>query len=327
MDDRDPRDELADIAASTRALIAWYAESGLDGVVADDPDGAFDALSATARTLQSPRSPARAAPAKPEPQVPVVEARAQQAPPPQAPQQPAPQPQQPPQAPPASRAPVVPSSPSGRPAPVSAAAPVSVPPSVAFAPEERRARLALLQEEVRGCEKCKLAPTRRNTVFSRGNPLAELCFVGEGPGADEDEQGEPFVGKAGQLLDRMIAAMGYARDEVYICNVVKCRPPENRKPEPEEMAACASYLTQQLSLVKPKVIIALGATAVTGLIGATEGITRLRGKWRLYKGQIPIMPTFHPAYLLRQPAAKKDVWDDLQQVMKHLGKSPPEKRG
>ena len=163
---------------------------------------------------------------------------------------------------------------------------------------------------------------RKQTVFSRGDPFAELCFIGEGPGADEDAQGAPFVGRAGQLLDKMIVAMGYGRDDVYVVNIVKCRPPENRKPEPEEMEACTPYLNQQLGLVKPKVIVALGATAVQGLVGTTEGIMRLRGKWKLYKGTIPIMPTFHPAYLLRQPAAKREVWEDLKQVMKHLGRTP-----
>jgi len=183
-------------------------------------------------------------------------------------------------------------------------------------------RLALIAEEVRPCTKCVLSETRTQTVFARGNPFAELCFVGEGPGAQEDAQGEPFVGPAGQLLDKMIAAMGYHRDDVYICNIVKCRPPNNRKPEPNEMEACAGYLRDQLALVKPKVIVALGGTAMTGLIGTTEGITRMRGKWKLYKGTIPIMPTFHPSYLLRDPSKKREAWQDLQQVMKQLGKAP-----
>ena len=189
--------------------------------------------------------------------------------------------------------------------------------------DDRRVQLSVLAEEVRGCQKCGLAKTRTKTVFARGNPFAELAFVGEGPGYDEDQQGEPFVGKAGQLLDRMIAAMGYARDDVYVANIVKCRPPENRKPEPDEMAACVGYLNTQLALIQPKVIVALGATAVQGLIGTSEGITRMRGKWKLYKGRIPIMPTFHPAYLLRQPGAKRDVWNDLQEVMKRVGKARP----
>jgi DNA polymerase len=202
------------------------------------------------------------------------------------------------------------------------AAQASAPADVA-ADVDRTVRLALLAEEVRGCQKCVLHTKRTQTVFARGNPHAELVFVGEGPGADEDAQGEPFVGKAGQLLDRMIAAMGYARDDVYVANVVKCRPPDNRKPEPDEMASCLPFLISQLGIVQPKVIVALGATAVQGLIGTTEGITRLRGKWKLLKGKLPIMPTFHPAYLLRQPGAKREVWSDLQEVMRHLGKAPP----
>jgi DNA polymerase len=133
----------------------------------------------------------------------------------------------------------------------------------------------------------------------------------------------PFVGKAGQLLDRMIVAMGLGCDEVYVCNIVKCRPPDNRKPEPDEMRACLPYLEKQLELIQPEVIVALGATAVQGLLGTTGGITRLRGRWRLYQGKLPVMPTFHPAYLLRTPRAKRDVWDDLQEVMRHLGRPIP----
>ncbi|WP_438005849.1 uracil-DNA glycosylase family protein [Sorangium sp. So ce321] len=220
--------------------------------------------------------------------------------------------------------------PSPRPAVSAAAAPradtaarANAPPP--GTPEERATRLLLIAEEVRTCEKCPLHEGRTHTVFSRGSPLSEVVFVGEGPGAEEDMQGEPFVGPAGQLLDKMIAAMGYHRDDVYICNIVKCRPPKNRKPEPAEMAACSPYLTSQLALIKPKVIVALGATAVQGLIGTNEGITKLRGTWKLYKGSIPIMPTFHPAYLLRQPNAKRDVWSDLKEVMRHLGKSAPDR--
>jgi DNA polymerase len=207
--------------------------------------------------------------------------------------------------------------------PLAPAAPSAAVPT--GSPDERRARLALLAEEAQSCSRCVLHEERKQAVFARGNPFAELCFVGEGPGADEDALGEPFVGAAGQLLDKMIAAMGYRRDEVYICNIVKCRPPKNRKPEPEEMAACSPYLTEQLALIKPRVIVALGATAVQGLLGATEGITRLRGKWKLYKGTTPVMPTFHPAYLLRSPGAKREVWADLQEVMRHLGKAPAAK--
>jgi DNA polymerase len=190
-------------------------------------------------------------------------------------------------------------------------------------PEARRVALEVLSEAVRGCTRCALHSARIQTVFARGNGSSGLCFVGEGPGADEDQQGYPFVGAAGQLLDRMIGAMGIERDDVYVCNVVKCRPPNNRKPEPAEMAACSDYLKQQLDLIQPQVIVALGATAVTGLLGTTEGITRLRGKWKLYRGRVPVMPTFHPAYLLRTPGAKREVWEDLQAVLKQMGRAVP----
>ena len=182
-------------------------------------------------------------------------------------------------------------------------------------------RLQILADDARACDACRLHSGRTQAVFARGNPLADVCFVGEGPGADEDAQGEPFVGRAGKLLDRMIAAMGYGRNEVYICNVVKCRPPENRKPEADEVGACAHFLTEQITIVDPKVIVALGTSAAEGLIGYTGGITAIRGKWRLYKGRIPVMPTYHPAYLLRQPSAEREMWSDLQQVMRNLGKA------
>jgi uracil-DNA glycosylase len=191
--------------------------------------------------------------------------------------------------------------------------------------EERATRLTVLAETVKGCTRCALHEARTQTVFARGNGASGLCFVGEGPGADEDAQGFPFVGPAGQLLDRMIAAMGIERDDVYVCNIVKCRPPKNRAPEPEEMSACMPYLAEQLSLVEPQVIVALGKTAVQGLFGTAEGITRIRGRWRLYQGRVAVMPTFHPAYLLRNPAAKREVWADLQLVLKHLGRSLPAK--
>ncbi len=191
--------------------------------------------------------------------------------------------------------------------------------------EERQHRLTVLADEVKACTKCVLHVERQQTVFARGNGSSGLCFVGEGPGADEDAQGFPFVGPAGQLLDKMIAAMGILRDDVYVCNIVKCRPPKNRTPEPEEMSACMPYLTEQLSLIEPQVIVALGKTAVQGMFGTAEGITRIRGRWRLYQGRIAVMPTFHPAYLLRNPAAKREVWADLQLVLKHLGRSLPGK--
>jgi uracil-DNA glycosylase len=209
--------------------------------------------------------------------------------------------------------------------PLPTAAP-EAPAPLALEPGERLRRLGLLEESVRGCTRCALHAGRTQTVFARGTGASRLCFVGEGPGADEDAQGYPFVGKAGQLLDKMIEAMGFTRDEVYVCNIVKCRPPNNRKPEPEEMAACLPYLKEQLELLDPEVIVALGATAVQGLFGTSEGITRLRGRWKLYLGRVPVMPTFHPAFLLRNPAAKREVWDDLQAVLRQMGRSPPARK-
>lgn len=205
------------------------------------------------------------------------------------------------------------------------AAPAALPPTTGLSLEERRARLDVLGESIKGCTKCGLCEARTQTVFARGNGSSGLCFVGEGPGADEDAQGFPFVGAAGQLLDKMITAMGIERDDVYVCNIVKCRPPQNRTPLPEEMSACLPYLNEQLSLVEPQVIVALGKTAVQGLFGTAESITRIRGRWRLYQARIPVMPTFHPAYLLRTPGAKREVWDDLQAVLKHMGRAVPGK--
>ena len=167
------------------------------------------------------------------------------------------------------------------------------------------------------CEACPLSKTRTRVVPGVGRLSPDVMFIGEGPGADEDRQGLPFVGRAGELLTKMIAAMGYAREEVFIANVVKCRPPDNRKPTPQEMSACMPYLRRQVALVNPKTIVALGATAVQGLFNTTQGINSLRGRWMSFQG-IPVMPTFHPAYLLRMPVAKRDAWSDLKQVMARL---------
>jgi DNA polymerase len=168
------------------------------------------------------------------------------------------------------------------------------------------------------CTLCKLHKGRHTIVFGVGNPKARLMFVGEAPGEDEDLQGEPFVGKAGQLLTKMIEAMGLRREDVYICNTVKCRPPNNRNPEPDELAACEPFLKGQLAAVKPEVIVTLGKFAAQALLREQTPITRLRGQWREYEG-IPVMPTFHPAYLLRSPQEKSKVWEDLQRVMAKLG--------
>ena len=203
------------------------------------------------------------------------------------------------------------------PAPTSAPAPAPV----AQGPVKT---LTEVRQELGDCKRCKLCNGRTQIVFGTGNPRAELVFVGEGPGADEDQQGVPFVGKAGQLLTKMIEAMGFKRDEVYICNVVKCRPPNNRNPEPDEIEACEPFLKAQLAAIRPKVIVALGKFAAQTLLRDSTAITRLRGQWREYQG-IPLMPTFHPAYLLRSPDEKKHAWLDLQQVMKRFGKESPKR--
>jgi DNA polymerase len=195
------------------------------------------------------------------------------------------------------------------------------PPRAEIAPDEKRRRLELLASEAAICTACVLHERRTQAVFARGSADAELVFVGEGPGQEEDLQGFPFVGPAGQLLDRMIVAMGYGRDEVYVCNIVKCRPPENRTPRPEEAIACAKYLVPQLELVAPKVIVALGRCAAENLGVAGQG-GGWRGRWGAWRG-VPVMPTYHPAYLLRSPEFKRVVWEDLQQVMGRLGRTPP----
>ena len=186
----------------------------------------------------------------------------------------------------------------------------------------------MIAAEAAACTKCGLAKARTTVVFSRGSPEARLLFVGEAPGADEDEQGLPFVGRAGQLLDKMIGAMGLdPADDVYVANIIKCRPPGNRKPEPIEVETCIPYLHEQIAAVEPAVIVALGNTAVAALLETKLGITKVRGQWKLYRGKIPVMPTYHPSYLLRpspqQAEAKKQTWEDLQAVMKELALPKP----
>lgn len=175
------------------------------------------------------------------------------------------------------------------------------------------------------CTLCPLHKTRNKIVPGQGNPHPELLFIGEAPGADEDRQGLAFVGEAGQLLTRIIQAMGFTRDEVFIANILKCRPPNNRTPLPEEMAACMPFLKAQIRLLKPRVIVALGATAVRGLLNPSVGITSLRGTWRKWEG-LDVMPTFHPSYLLRTPSAKADVWKDMQEVVRFLGRTLPPRK-
>lgn len=182
-----------------------------------------------------------------------------------------------------------------------------------------------LRETIGDCSKCKLHSGRTNLVFGEGSPEARLVFVGEGPGREEDLAGKPFVGEAGKLLTRIIEnGMGLKREKVYICNVVKCRPPNNREPEPDEKEACLPFLKQQLRLIKPDVICTLGRVAAQGLLGSDFKITRDRGKWRSFMG-IPLLPTYHPAYLLRNPSAKRLVWEDVQEIMKQMGLEVKEK--
>ena len=174
-----------------------------------------------------------------------------------------------------------------------------------------------LKIEVEQCRRCSLARTRSSIVFARGNPMADLVFVGEAPGLEEDRQGLPFVGEAGALLDRILFAMGLSADDVYICNLIKCRPPGNRNPEAEEVAACRVYLERQLTLLKPEVIVTLGRFAAQSLLDVVTPVSRLRGNWYQYQG-VDVLPTFHPAYLLRKPADKKHVWEDMKKVKQRL---------
>lgn len=203
---------------------------------------------------------------------------------------------------------------------------------VSMAPTPRlaipQASLLSVREDLGDCRRCGLCAGRQNIVFGTGNPDAKLVFVGEGPGADEDRQGEPFVGAAGQLLTKMIEAMGFSRADVYICNVVKCRPPQNRDPLPDEVAACEPFLKRQLAALKPEVIVALGRFAAQSLCGEATPISKLRGSFRNYEG-IKVMPTFHPSYLLRNEGDRQLrglVWQDLKEVvaaLKAVGVEPP----
>ena len=199
---------------------------------------------------------------------------------------------------------------------------------------DKPARLGAIAQRVATCRLCPhLASSRTQTVFGVGNPEAELMFIGEAPGADEDRQGEPFVGRAGQLLTRIIAAMGFSRDDVYIANVLKCRPnmpvgePGNRKPTVEEMATCLPYLSEQIEIIGPKVLVALGATAVEGLLKIREPMNKLRGRWHAY-GETPLMITFHPSYLLRNQSntEKRKVWEDMLLVLARLERPITEKQ-
>jgi uracil-DNA glycosylase len=180
--------------------------------------------------------------------------------------------------------------------------------------------LATLERFLAGCPRCKLSGSRTRIVFGAGNPGADLMFVGEAPGREEDEQGLPFVGAAGSLLTKIIEAMGTTRDDVYIVNTVKCRPPENRNPEPDEVAACRPFLEEQIRLVAPRVIVTLGTFAAQAILGTDEPISQLRGRWHVAHGA-RVMPTYHPAFLMRSPKHKKEVWEDMQKVRDRLAGS------
>jgi len=230
--------------------------------------------------------------------------------------------------------PVSPPPPAAPPAP--AAAPVALfgagdagPFTTPVWPRDEKLRLLADMDanEVKGCTKCRLCEGRRNTVFGEGDPDAAVMFVGEGPGETEDNTGRPFVGEAGQLLDKMIGGMGLAREQVFIANIVKCRPPENREPAPDEVATCTPYLVRQIEIVRPKVIVTLGRPASQYMLSTKQSMTRLRGAWHARRG-IRLMPTFHPAYVLRQytPETRAAVWSDLRKVMAELGLEPPPKK-
>ncbi len=291
------------------AQLAWQRDAGLLDTPSQGPLPVASVVAAPVPVSVSAPAPARAEPPPPAP-VAVVAAPLVSAPP---------------TVPVPMAAPVLPE-------------PVKVPPPAAvvtpIAPanfEGRAGALRVIQEEVRACRACKLAPTRTQTVFARGNPNARLCFIGEGPGADEDRTGLPFVGVAGQLLDRIIAAMRLTEDQVYIANIVKCRPPNNRVPYDEEMSACTPFLLRQLEVVKPEVIVALGKTAAGFLLEDKSTMTTMRGRWRSWKG-VAVMPTWHPSYVLRvrddpKSTARAEVWTDMKLVLERLGLPVPSPRG
>lgn len=196
-------------------------------------------------------------------------------------------------------------------------------PPVPSATAEPAGRLSALAQQVAACARCdELARTRKQTVFGVGNPEARVMFIGEAPGADEDAQGEPFVGRAGQLLNRIIAACGWQREDIYICNILRCRPPGNRTPSPLEAGNCREYLDAQIAIVDPEYIVCWGSCAAQNLLGVTDPIGRMRGRW-FQHGRAKVLCTYHPSYLLRNPAAKKPVWDDMLFLLDDMGLQPP----
>lgn len=215
-----------------------------------------------------------------------------------------------------------PASPPQRPAPLPQVSMPARPAAAPTAAPDRATALKLIRDDLGDCQRCPLGKTRTKLVYGQGNPNAEVLFLGEAPGEDEDLSGLAFVGKAGQLLTKMIEAMGFTRDQVYICNINKCRPPGNRKPEPNEVEACRPFVEQQIRAIKPKVVVALGATATHSLLRTEVPISKLRNVWTDWEG-VPVMPTFHPSYLLRSPNEKGKAWDDLKLVLAKIGREVP----
>ncbi|MFM2153832.1 MAG: hypothetical protein RL199_2267 [Pseudomonadota bacterium] len=306
-------EELRAIVDETQRHLKWLADAGVRTVLRPDFGGGAAAPAVPSMAVQVPT--ARARPSflsepPPRPQAPFVAAPV--VPPVMAP--PVAAPITPPVVTPAAVRPTMPVAP----------APVVVP-AASFRVLETVgsaasvASLQVIRDELGDCRRCGLFAERKNVVFGQGNANAEILFFGEGPGEDEDKSGLAFVGRAGQLLTKMIEAMGYARSDVYICNVVKCRPPGNRRPEPAEAEACRPFYERQILAVRPKVIVALGATAAQTLLKTSTSISQLRNRWTEWAG-IPVMPTYHPAYLLRAPAEKAKAWEDLKLVMARVGK-------
>ena len=315
------RDDLLDLVRQLAVQVAWQRDLDLVELPRRGPWPVVSVIP-DAADATSPEAPPVAV-LEPSPTVAAAPPPAVVAAPPPAPVAPPAVVAAPPVAPPAERA--VP--PALRALFAEAAPPPRSPTVTVPARLEGAARveaLRVLQDEVAGCTRCRLAPGRTQTVFARGNPLARVMFVGEGPGEHEDRQGLPFVGRAGQLLDRIIGAMGLdPAQDVYIANVVKCRPPSNRNPEPDEMDACGPYLQQQLGMIRPEVIVVLGKVAAHYLLKVNAPMGKLRGQWTKWEG-IDVMPTWHPAYVLREmerpgSTARREVWTDVQRVMERLG--------
>ena len=310
MSDAD-REEFSALVRGWATYLEWSRDTGA-AALSRTEGRALDAPSIPAT---QPIEPAQRAPEAPAPAAPI----APSAPAPAASPAPIPAPRSEPAVEPSAPAPLFadarPSAPS-----------LSAIPTTLLRGEARLRALAVVEQEARDCTRCRLCAGRTQSVFARGNPEAELLFVGEAPGADEDRVGKPFVGAAGRLLDRILGAMGMSEDDVYIANVVKCRPPNNRPPEDDEAAACGPLLDRQLAIVRPKVIVAWGRTPTRYLLRRNDAMGKLRGSWFELDG-VPVLPTWHPAYLLRNPDAKKDTWADMKRVLEKMGRPLPTSRG